>query len=59
MNNHKQKHHLLFKDRINIADTDEVRLWLELFKVSREVLKNAVKEVGPNARRVQEYLQGR
>ena len=43
-------------NRINVNDQEQVKYWTEQFKVSREQLIRAVKEVGPSVNKVSEYL---
>jgi hypothetical protein len=45
------------KSRINLSEDYEVRYWSEKFGVSHEELKTAVKEVGSNPKKVEEYLK--
>ena len=44
------------RDRINVNQDHELKHWSEKFRVSDEVLKEAVKAVGPMAKDVEEYL---
>jgi hypothetical protein len=44
------------RDRINLSEDYEVNAWSKKFGVSREELKNAVKQVGSVAKDVEAYL---
>lgn len=43
--------------RINFNEDYEVSHWTRKFGISREVLKNAIDEVGDHAHDIDEYLQ--
>jgi hypothetical protein len=45
-------------ERINVNLAYELREWARKFAVTPEELKAAVKAVGDNARKVEEYLNG-
>ena len=45
------------RDRINVNEDYELRGWSEKFGVSKEVLKAAVKAVGPMAKDVEAHLK--
>jgi len=42
--------------RVNINEDYEVRYWTSRFNVSAERLREAVKEVGPSVRAIDDYL---
>lgn len=45
------------RDRINLSEDYEVQYWSAKFDVSSEKLKKAVKEVGDNAKKVEQFLK--
>jgi hypothetical protein len=44
---------------INTSEEYEVRYWAEKFKVSHDELKEAVKQVGNSAEKVEQHLKGK
>jgi len=46
------------RQRINVNEDYELRDWSRKFGVSTDRLKEAVRAVGDNARRVEEHLKG-
>ena len=44
------------RSRISIGEDYEVRYWTDKFRVSREDLEDAVKQVGTSAQAVADYL---
>jgi hypothetical protein len=44
--------------RVNIKEAQELRYWSQRFKVSEETLKELVREVGPLAGAIDQYLNG-
>ena len=47
------------RNRINVNQEHELRHWSQKFGVSPQQLKDAVRQVGDRADRVQEHLRGR
>jgi hypothetical protein len=47
------------RDRISLSEDYEIRDWSKKFGVTAEELKKAVKQVGSNAKDVEEYLKNR
>jgi hypothetical protein len=47
------------RNRISLSEDYEVRSWSKKFGVSAEELKEAVKQVGSNARDVEAHLKGK
>jgi Protein of unknown function (DUF3606) len=47
------------RDRISLSEDYEVQDWSKKFGVSPEELKQAVKQVGSNAKDVEAYLKGK
>lgn len=45
------------RDRINVNEDYELQYWSEKFGVSRDELKEAVKEVGTTATAVENYFK--
>lgn len=45
------------RSRVNVNEPWELRYWSEKFNVSHDRLKEAVKNVGVSAVKVQEYLK--
>ena len=45
------------RSRVNVNEQWELRYWSEKFNVSHDRLKEAVKNVGVSAAKVQEYLK--
>ena len=45
------------RSRVNVNEPWELRYWSEKFNVSHDRLKEAVKNVGVSAAKVQEYLK--
>ncbi|RYD56421.1 MAG: DUF3606 domain-containing protein [Sphingobacteriales bacterium] len=45
--------------RVNVNEDYELRYWTMRFNVSADRLKEAVKEVGPSVRAIDEYLNDR
>ena len=43
-------------DRINIHDSNEMRVWIKAFGISREKLEAAVQAAGTDAVKVRVYL---
>jgi hypothetical protein len=44
------------RDRISLSEEYEVRDWSKKFGVSEQILKDAVKAVGADAKKVEAYL---
>jgi len=45
------------RSRINVNEDYELKDWAEKFGVTKEQLKTAVRAVGDNAQKVEEYLK--
>ena len=57
MSDNLQKTGAQDRSRINVHEEWEVRHWTEALGVSKEELEKAVKQVGPVADTVREYLK--
>jgi len=45
------------RDRINLSEDYEIRYWASKFGVSRDRLKEVVRQVGDNPQAVEDYLK--
>ena len=45
------------KERVNLSEDYEVQYWSTKFTTTKEKLKKAIKEVGDNAKDVEEYFK--
>jgi hypothetical protein len=45
------------RNRINLSEDYEVRHWSKKFGVSQQQLREAVKAIGPDARKVEAYFR--
>lgn len=45
--------------RVNVNEDYELQYWTERFNVSREELREAVKEAGPSVSALEEFFKGK